>query len=76
MVFSTSWLFQRTESSGQVIFFYARVAEAPGPFLLVDSLKTSAIDSVTAYIKPQLQVNVLFYELNTQGQNFINVPYT
>ena len=29
---------------------YARMAEAPGTFLSVDSLKTSALDSVTAYI--------------------------
>ena len=43
--------------------------------MLVDPLKTSSLDSVTDYIKPQLQINVTFYELNTQGQNFINVPY-
>ena len=44
--------------------------------MLVDALKTSSLDSVTAYFSPQLQINVTFYELNTQGQNFINVPYS
>ena len=43
--------------------------------MLDDPLKTSSLDSVTAYIKPQLQINVTFYELNIQGQNFINVHY-
>ena len=43
--------------------------------MLVESLKTSSLDSVTAYIEPQLHFNVTFYELNNQGQTFINVPY-
>ena len=42
--------FKRTESSGQVIFFDARVAQAPWSLMLVDPLKTSSLDSVTAYI--------------------------
>ena len=43
--------------------------------MLIDPLKTSSLDSVTAFIYPQLQINVTFYEFNTLGQNFINVPY-
>ena len=31
-------------------FFDARVAQAPRSFMLVDPLKTSSLDSVTAYI--------------------------
>ena len=48
MAFLHFLTFQRTESSGLAIFFYARVAQAPGTFLLVDPLKTSSLDSVTA----------------------------
>ena len=44
--------------------------------MLVDPLKTTSLDSFAAYILPQLQNNVTFYELNTQGQNFLNVPYS
>ena len=44
-------------------------------FLLVDPLKTSSLDSVTAYIKPQLQINVTFNELDTKSQNFINLLF-
>ena len=43
--------------------------------MLGGPLKMSSLDSFTDYIKPQLQINVTFYELNTPGQNFINVPY-
>ena len=50
------------------------MAQAPRAFLLVNPLKTSSLDSVTAYIKPQLQINVTFYELDTKRQNFINLP--
>ena len=71
--FSTSGLFSKLKRSSNL--FDARVAQAPGSFMLADYLKTSYLDSVTAYIKPQLQINVTFYELNTQRQNFINVPY-
>ena len=49
MVFFRFLTFQRTESSIQALFD-ARVAQAPGTFMLVDPLKTSSLDSVTAYI--------------------------
>ena len=55
--------------------FDARRAQAPRTFLLDDPLKTSSLDSVTAYIKPQLQINVTFYELDTKSQKFINLPF-
>ena len=42
---------------------------------VVCPLKTSSLDSVIALIKPQLQINVTFYELNTMRQNFIKVPF-
>ena len=48
------------------------MAQAPVTFLLVGHLKTSSLDSVTAYISPQLQSNVTFYELNTKGFYFTN----
>ena len=43
--------------------------------MLVDPFKTSSLDSVTAYIMPQLPINVTCYQLNTQGQSLTNVPY-
>ena len=42
---------------------------------VVCPLKTSSLDSVIALIKPQLQINVTFYELNTMRQNFINLHF-
>ena len=51
------------------------MAQAPRTFMLVDPLETPSLDSVTAYIKPQLQINVTFYELDTKSQNFINLPF-
>ena len=51
------------------------MSHAPGTFLLVGPLKTSSLDSVTAYIMSELQMNVTFYALNTKGQNFTNLPF-
>ena len=42
--FSANWI-KRSSN-----LFYSRVAQAPGSFMLVDPLKTSSLDSVTAYI--------------------------
>ena len=49
MVFFHFLTFQRIESSGQVIFLMLE-GQAPETFLLVDPLKTSPLDSVTAYV--------------------------
>ena len=61
--FSVNWI-KRSSN-----FFDAIVAQEPGSFMLVDPLKTSPLDSVTAYISLNFRLMSLFYELNTQGQN-------
>ena len=52
--FSANWIKRWSN------LFDGRAAQAPGSFMLVDPLKTSSLDSLTAYIKPQLQINVTF----------------
>ena len=42
--FSANWIKQSSNLSD------SRVAQAPGSFTLVDPLKTSSLDSVTAYL--------------------------
>ena len=49
MVFFHILTFQRTESRSSNLFD-ASVAQASVSFMLVDPLKTSSLDSVTAYI--------------------------